>query len=117
MGFRTVVVLPARDVSSMVAALDQLSGGPPALPPRIAAGVRAAAGELRSSLPAHGVTDVFECPKERALDIAALLLDAATTLQLEGRHLAAFALEGVEGRLLESLVTATAYASNDRSEG
>ena len=95
----------------MIAALDELSGDTPALPSAILSGLRAAAGELRSALAADAGPEapagagMRECPKERALDVAALLLDAATGLQQAGCLVAAFALEGVEGRLLEALVT------------
>jgi hypothetical protein len=106
MGFGATVVLPRRDVTSMLAALDQLSAGSRAWPPALAAGLKDVAGELRSAIVAGGSgNELFECPKAQTLDIAAFLLDAATTLQLQGWHMAAFALEGVEGRLLESLVT------------
>ncbi len=106
MCFRSAVLLPGRDISAMVSALDQLSGAPAALPLRIVGGMRQVAADLRSSLAGCQSSDVLvECSKERALDIAAFLLDAASTLQLAGRPVAGFALEGVEGRLLESIVT------------
>jgi len=111
MCFRAKVALPARDLAAMIAALDEVAGDTLALPSAIVSGVRAAAGELRSALSAGAGPEagrsggMRECPKERALDVAALLLDAATGLQQAGCHVAAFALEGVEGRLLEALVT------------
>jgi hypothetical protein len=109
--FRTTVTLALSDVSSMITALDQLSRECATWPPGIARSVRAAAGELCSTPSPRADSDtgdggvLLECPKERALDVAAMLLDAATGLQRAGCHLAAFALEGVEGRLLEALVT------------
>ncbi len=114
MSFPATVALSGTDVSSMIAALDQLSPEAATWPPGTANGFRAAVTELRTTLSSRAGSDaadggaMLECPKEQALDIACLLLDAATGLQRAGCHLAAFALEGVEGRLLEALVTGAA---------
>lgn len=63
----------------------------------------ASPGDHRGGLSRSGVVVV---PTEDLLDAAAALLDAAHLLHRHGATLPAFAVEGVQGRLLEAAVGA-----------
>jgi hypothetical protein len=60
---------------------------------------------------------MLELDIELLLDVAADLLDASELLQVHGELVAAFALEGIQGRLLEAAVGAGRIESVDGTTG
>jgi hypothetical protein len=67
---------------------------------------RPAVPTARSSHGELGRNVLVDLATERVLDHAASLLDASVLLHRRGLHVHAFALEGIQGRLLEATVGA-----------
>lgn len=109
-------------VLALASALTQLLGAPgPAWPPEAAASVTAVRDHLLRALrvrpfrlrkgvstrhPSFGRNALVDLAKNDVLDAAADLLDVAGALHRRGLHCEAFALEGIEGRLIEALLGA-----------
>jgi hypothetical protein len=76
-------------------------------PPPVGGVLRTSWGSAASSADAAlGKSFVIDLATEEVLDHAAALLDASVLLHRGGLHTHAFALEGIQGRLLEATVGA-----------
>jgi hypothetical protein len=99
--FTDIVPLSHREVLQLLAGMEAVTRRLARLPAGGAAALQlgAATAAFRRRL-APGAL----CPKEAALDLAAELLSIADRLMSDHRCLEGFAVEGVQGRLVEALV-------------
>lgn len=108
--FQSVAHIDGLDLIQIVAALETLAAATP-VPGAHDEG--RAIGLARRLLAASASTAraqrVAEIPKDRVLDAASFLLEAASALHRAGRHAEAFAAEGIEGRLVEALIGAGSF--------